>query len=334
MKRFYVLIISFLLVFLLILWIGPGNIFNAFKTADRKLILFAIFIHLLAVGVRSLRWGIIIKKPLELKKNYVVTTIGIFAGNFSPMRTAGEPLKAIVGKRINEISLSEGLSAGLTERFFDLAIVSLLLILSCIWMPKVLYLSILGAIISLGVVALIYFLNWREDTSIWLYKKIHPLIEKLPIGEDVLDKLYAKSIDGLKSMVKYTHSFTTSKNLIFVFILSFTSWILECFRLLIVFYAFDIKISLISIIIIFLLANIIGVLSALPGGIGSIEISLTGLFVLFGIPATIGGSIALIDRLVSFWVVSALGIIFSFYYAKDILEEIKKYTIDFRVSKK
>jgi hypothetical protein len=82
-----------------------------------------------------------------------------------------------------------------------------------------------------------------------------------------------------------------------------------------------------AIIIIFLLANVIGVLSALPGGIGSIEISLTGLFVLFGVPSALAGSIALVDRLVSFWLVNVLGIIFSAYYARDILDEIKKYTI-------
>ena len=80
--------------------------------------------------------------------------------------------------------------------------------------------------------------------------------------------------------------------------------------------------------IIFILANVVGVLSALPGGLGSIEISLTGLFVLFGVPSALAGSIALVDRLVSFWLVTALGIIFSAYYARDILDEIKNYSID------
>ncbi|MGV8143530.1 MAG: flippase-like domain-containing protein, partial [Methanothermobacter sp.] len=84
----------------------------------------------------------------------------------------------------------------------------------------------------------------------------------------------------------------------------------------------------VAIIIIFLLANVIGVISALPGGIGSIEISLTGLFVLFGVPSAMAVSITLIDRLVSFWLVNIIGIIFSAYYARDILDEIKKYTIN------
>ena len=112
-----------------------------------------------------------------------------------------------------------------------------------------------------------------------------------------------------------------------VFLLTSASWILECVRLYVVFMAFNVEINFVAIIIIFLLANIIGIVSALPGGIGSIELSLTGLFVLFGVPSTVGGSIAMVDRLASFWVVSALGIVFSAYYARDILDEIKGYTL-------
>jgi uncharacterized protein (TIRG00374 family) len=331
LKRFYVFIISIILIILLILWIGPQNIINAFKTASWKWLIVALLIHLLAVGVRSFRWGFIINKPSEFKNNYIVKTIGLFAGNFSPMRTAGEVLNAVAGKKINKISLHEGLSAGLTERFFDLLIVGLLLILASIWIGKVRYISILGAFLSLVIVALIYFVNWREGSSIWLYEKIHPFLSKLPINENTLNNMYLKFTEGLKGMIKYTNTFTTKGNITFVLILAVVSWLLECLRLYVVFYAFNVQMDFASIVVILLLANVIGVITLLPGGMGSIEISLTGLFVLFGVPSALAGSIALADRLVSFWAVSVLGIIFSSYYAKGILGEIKNFTMDLKV---
>lgn len=98
MKRFYVFSISIILIILLILWIGPQNIINAFKTASWKWLLVAFLIHLLAVGVRSFRWGFSINKRFEFKNNYIVKTIGLFAGNFSLMRTAGEVLNAVAVK--------------------------------------------------------------------------------------------------------------------------------------------------------------------------------------------------------------------------------------------
>ncbi|MCE5213719.1 MAG: UPF0104 family protein [Methanobacterium sp.] len=326
MKQFYVLLFSILLLVILILWIGPSNIVKALETANWWFILLAAVIHLVVVWIRSLRWGFIINQTTEFKKNFIVKTIGLFAGNFSPMKSAGEVLTALVGKKINEISLSEGLSAGLTERFFDLAIVGSLLIISGLLLPKIRFIAILGGALSLTVMFVVYLINWREGSGVWLYDKIHPLISKLPIKKEVLDNLYHRLTEGLQGMISYSNTFSTTKNLSFVFILSLMSWLLECVRLYTVFYAFNLEINFLAIVIIFLLANVIGILSALPGGIGSIEISLTGLLVLFGVPSALAGSIALIDRLVSFWLVNALGIIFALYYARDILDEIK-YTI-------
>jgi conserved hypothetical protein len=150
----------------------------------------------------------------------------------------------------------------------------------------------------------------------------------------VVENFYQKFTEGLRSMIEYTKTFSSLKNMLVVFVLTAASWLLECVRLYVVFVAFNVEISFVAIIIIFLLANIIGIVSALPGGIGSIELSLTGLFVLFGVSSTVGASIAMVDRLASFWVVTALGIIFCSYYAQDILEEIKGYTLGLKSSKK
>lgn len=146
--------------------------------------------------------------------------------------------------------------------------------------------------------------------------------------------MYFKFTEGLKGMTKYTNSFATSENLILVLIFSMSSWILEFLRLYMVFYAFNVEISFVFIVIILLFADVIGIISLLPGGIGSTEITLTGLFMLFGVSQTLAGSIALTDRLISFWMISMLGIIFSSYYSKDILSEIKSFTLDIGVLKK
>lgn len=279
------------------------------------------------IGVRSLRWGFIINQPKEFKKNYIVKAIGLFAGNFSPMRSAGEILNAVAGKNINGISISEGLSAGLTERFFDLSMAGMLLIIVGFSMPKFKYVAIIGGLMSIGLVIVVYLVNWNEKTSLWLYKKLHYTLHKFPINKEKLDNINEKISNGLHSMIEYTRSFTNFRNLVFVLLLTMVSWLMECLRLYIVFYAFNVNISFVAIIVIFFLANLVGIISILPGGIGSIEISLTALFVLFGVSGALAGTIALTDRLVSFWIVTILGVIFSTYYARDILDEIKGHVI-------
>jgi len=96
------------------------------------------------------------------------------------LRTAGEVMNALAGKKLNKITLHEELSAGLTERFFDLLIVGIFLLLSAILIEKIRYLAILGASLSLICVLIIYFINWKEDASIKIYKKIHSYPSKTP----------------------------------------------------------------------------------------------------------------------------------------------------------
>ena len=146
------------------------------------------------------------------------------------MRTGGEVLSAVAGKKINQITLSEGLSAGLTERFFDSIIVAVLLITCAFLIPKVKLIAILGGLVSLGLLLLIYLINWREDTSLWIYNRVHYIFRFLPLSEELVENFYHKFTVGLKSIVEYTRLFSSLKNLLIVLLLTTGSWIFECVR--------------------------------------------------------------------------------------------------------
>ncbi|WP_414470447.1 flippase-like domain-containing protein [Methanobacterium sp. ACI-7] len=333
MRSIYVFIIGLLLLGILIFWIGPLDIYYTIKDINKVYLAAAITAYLIAVFVKSIRWGFIINKPYEFKDNFVVRTIGLLGSNLSPMRTGGIALTALAGKKINKVSLHEGLSAGLTERFADLIIVGILLVISAAFIEKIRMIALIGAFLILVTLILIYCLNWREGSSVWFYEKIHFVLSKLPVKESTLDNVYNKIVNGLKGMVSYTRSYSNTKNISVVLILTIISWTFECLRLLFVFYAFNIDINPITAVLILLLANIAGVVTALPGGIGAVEISLTGLSMFFGIPEAASGSIAIVDRFISFWLINLLGILFSLFYTKGILGDLKGYMSGIQTSK-
>lgn len=324
LRSIYIFIIGLSLLAILVLWIGPVNLYYTIKDINKTYFAAAILVYFLAVFIKSVRWGFIINKPCEFKDNFVVRTIGLLGSNLSPMRTGGIALTAIAGKKINKISLHQGLSAGLTERFADLIIAGFLLVLSAAFIEKIRVIALIGAGLMFITLIVIYLLNWKEGSGLWLYDKIHHVLSKLPVKDRYLEKLYYKVVNGLKGMVNYTRSYSNSKNMSVILVLTAISWILECSRLLLVFYAFNIDIGLVTVILILLLANITGVVTALPGGIGAVEISLTGLCMFFGIPEGVSAGIAILDRFISFWLINLMGIIFSLFYAKGILGDLKK----------
>ncbi|HIH62505.1 MAG TPA: UPF0104 family protein [Methanobacteriales archaeon] len=329
MKKLYVFILSLILLLILIGWVGPSNVIYAFLGVRWLIIILAIIVHFIIVFIRSLRWGFIIDKKRSYVDNFIVKTIGLFAGNLSPMRSAGEIINALAGKKINKIPISRGLSAGLTERFFDLGIAGSLLIIAALFIPMIRWIALIGGSISILLTALIYLVNWKEGIGIRLYDRIHRILERSPIAEKTLDNIYDKITVTIINIIEHTKSYSSRSDVLIIFSLSLLSWLMECIRLYLVFLAFGVHTSFFVIVIIFLLANFIGVISMLPGGLGSIEISLTTLFILFQIPANVAGSIALMDRIISFWMINFLGLIFSGYYAGEILEDIK-LTLDIK----
>lgn len=322
-KSIIIFSISFLLILSLILWIGPYKLYKTVIKANWNLLVLAMFTHIFAIIIRSVRWGILTREN-DLKKNFIVKTIGLFAGNITPSRAGGEPITALAGKKINKISFSLGMSAGLVERFFDLGVVGIILIIVGFSMPKLRFIAIIGGLLSILITVLIYVFAWNAKIGTMLYVKFHNILKFLPLDEEILDNLYVKAINTIEKIVTETRKISVFR-LFLVSLLSILSWLTECFRLYLVILAFNKYIAFPLVVVLFLIVNVVGIVSALPGGMGSIEVSSTGLLVLFKIPSSIAGSIAFMDRVVSFWLVTILGLAFSIYYAPDILDETKKY---------
>lgn len=212
MKKNYFLLIGFILIILIILWIHPYEIIKDLQKANIYYIIFACFIHLFIICLRALRWGFIINQTYKIKRNFIVKTISLFAGNFTPMKAGGEVLSAMAGVEINKISASKGLSAAITERFFDLTITSCLLLGSTFFIPQPYTLiPLIGGIINTIVVLFIYLLNWREEAGLWILDKIRSILLKLRCNSRRVEKMHVSIQNGVKNMVQHSISFTNLK---------------------------------------------------------------------------------------------------------------------------
>jgi uncharacterized protein (TIRG00374 family) len=331
MKKIYLSLVGLVLIGFMIWFIGIDKIVDAIKTSNPYYILLALIVNLICLVIRSFRWGFIIGKLNDFKDNFIVKMIGLFAANITPIRSGGEVFTAVAGKKINGISLANGFSAGFIERLFDSVIAFLLLFCCNFLIPGNLIsessnqnILLIGTISTFVFLAFLYLFNWKKGFNVYIYNLIHSIIKFLPISKDFLDRLYSKMTYGLNDMVKYSKEFSNAKNLIGVFLLSLIPWLMECLRLYLVLLAFNIHISFMVVVFIFFMADIVGIVSFLPGGMGSFEIVVTTLLISFNVPVAIAGTVILVDRLLlSFWLVNLIGMIFTLHYTEDIFESLK-----------
>ena len=103
--------------------------------------------------------------------------------------------------------------------------------------------------------------------------------------------------------------------------LSFVIWIFEILRVYVVFIAFGAKVTPILIGEVFILASFVGMVPLLPGGLGAID----GIMILFyshaGITTSISAAATVVERLISFWMTTILGVIFLLKFGTSVLDK-------------
>lgn len=103
------------------------------------------------------------------------------------------------------------------------------------------------------------------------------------------------------------NSFSNTNTFVNVSILTVVSWFLG--RFLLVTMALGVDLNLPTIIFVALAASLLTAIPLTPAGLGAVEVSIVGILAIMGIDTAIGTSIALLDRLISYWSVLAIGVV-------------------------
>ena len=88
------------------------------------------------------------------------------------------------------------------------------------------------------------------------------------------------------------------------------------------FLAFGANVNFIIIAEVFIVACLVGMIPLLPGGIGSIDSVMILFFSKAGIPYSISAAATVIERLISLWMATIIGLAILPYYGSSVLDKI------------
>lgn len=121
---------------------------------------------------------------------------------------------------------------------------------------------------------------------------------------------------------KWVHSYANSTGLIskkhwyIQFFLSLIVWVLFPIKMAILCQSVGIELSFMLIIAITMTAYMMGMLPITPGGIGTFEGTMMGLLGIVGVSASVGMTMAIVFRVITFWFVIAVSTLFVIVYRK------------------
>ncbi len=332
-KTILLLGISVLILAVMLWFVGIDQVIDALKVANLWIIALAILTQVFTYFLYTLRWQILNKladMDVGIKRLLPMVLVGLAVNNITPSgRGGGEPVRAyILSKEREEFHFEDTFATVVADRALDtfpfivlaaITIVSMTLFFKLdLWLLVVMVLAVIAIIAVL--IILIYMCinpNFGKRVEGWIIGIVRRFYKK---NSEKLENQIHEAIFGFQGTMKMLIS--NKRGLTYTLILSFIIWLFEILRVYLVFLAFGANVNLIVIGEVFIVACLVGMIPLLPGGLGAID----GLMIIFysaaGVSTSISAAATVIERLISFWMATIIGMVIMPYYGSSVLEKI------------
>lgn len=324
--------ISLLILAVMLYFVGIDDVINALKVADLGIIALAIVVQIFTYYLYTLRWKVlnnIANIDAGILKLLPMVLVGLAVNNITPSgRGGGEPVRAYLLSREADYPMEETFAAVVADRALDTFPFVFLAILTIVGM--VLYFDVSSALLVVMIVAVIAIV---AILVLLIYMSINPKFGKRVDGWIIglVRRFYKKNSEELEEKIHgVIKGFQDTMNMVihnkkvlyYALPLSFVIWIFEILRVYLVFLAFGANVNPVVIGEVFILASLVGMIPLLPGGLGAVD----GIMIIFytaaGITASISAGATVIERLISFWMATILGLVILPYYGSSVLDKI------------
>ena len=331
-KTLFFLGLSIVILAVMLYLVGIDQVIEALKLAKLEFIGIAIALQIFTYYLYTLRWKILnnlADMDVGIKKLLPMVLVGLAVNNITPSgRGGGEPVRAYILAKEKNYPMQETFATVVADRALDTFPFVLLAVLTIIGMALYLdfdlWLLILMILAVTAIVIILIFLiymsinpNFGKRVDGWIIGLVRRFYKKN--SEELEDKIH-NVISGFQDTMKLV--IYNKKVMYYALPLSFIIWIFEILRVYFVFLAFGAHVNPVVIGEVFILACLAGMIPLLPGGLGAVD----GIMIIFysaaGITASISAAATVIERLISFWMATILGLVILPYYGSSVLDKI------------
>lgn len=331
-KTLFFLGLSIAILAVMLYLVGIDQVIETLKLAKLEFIGIAIALQIFTYYLYTLRWKILnnlADMDVGIKKLLPMVLVGLAVNNITPSgRGGGEPVRAYILAKENNYPMQETFATVVADRALDTFPFVLLAVLTIIgmamyfdfdlWLLILMILAVTAIVIIL--ILLIYMSinpNFGKRVDGWIIGLVRRFYKKN--SEELEDKIH-NVISGFQDTMKLV--IYNKRVMYYALPLSFIIWIFEILRVYFVFLAFGAHVNPVVIGEVFILACLAGMIPLLPGGLGAVD----GIMIIFysaaGITASISAAATVIERLISFWMATILGLVILPYYGSSVLDKI------------
>ena len=312
-------------------FIGIDEVIKDLMLSNLWFVLLAVVLQFFAYFLYTLRWHIINKTAdinMGIRKLLPMVLVSLAVNNITPSgRGGGEPVRAYLLAKEGNYKFEDTFATVIADRALDtfpFVILSILTIIGIIFtfsldMALIAFLVLCVAGITALVILLIYICvnqSFGVKLTKWIIKLVRRFYKNYTINTE------KRIVEAVVSFQSRMNALMRDKDILYYALpLSFVIWIFEILRVYAVFLAFGARVSPILIGEVFIIASLVGMIPLLPGGLGAVD----GMMILFyssaGITASISAAATVVERLISFWMTTFLGLLVLPFYGTSVLDK-------------
>ncbi len=309
-------LVGLLIVILLFIYLFVNTDFNELwinlKNTSIYIILLLILMQLITQLLLGLQWHRITKTILLKSKFstilYILTTGSVVEAITPGAKVGGEVTRLYYLK--NEFNTSSTNSANiiLIQKSISMTVLFSICLISFLYLSQTISLGLststqilINVMCVILIIFFILFLFCSKKLSNFLGKSNNSIILKI--------NKFIESYSVATKMI-------SKKEWIIQFIISLLVWGLFPIKMFVLCYSSGLDLNFFVIIAITMTSYMIGTLPLTPGGLGTFEGTMIGLFSLVSINSAISTSITIVFRVITFWFVMLISTIYAIVYRR------------------
>ncbi|MGD0076050.1 MAG: lysylphosphatidylglycerol synthase transmembrane domain-containing protein [Candidatus Binataceae bacterium] len=276
--------------------IDPRDLEHALREMEGKWLIAGVAVYLGAIGLRCLRWGILLRAAGTVKWRHAAEALVTgFAANYILPGRVGELFRADYARRVFNMSRFTALGTIVVERVCDGVVLVCALWIGFAWIlltrlaaPEKAWVLLVGAAASIlfGAALIFILLSQRID------------LRRFGVMESIATR-WDRLIDGVASVLR-GHATVVAACSIGV-------WILEVLALASVVRSFGVSLSPPESLMLLGLASLSTLVPTAPGYVGTFQLVFAHIFAMFGYPQATGIIAATAVQIFCFGSVTILG---------------------------
>ena len=309
-KTILLLGISIIILLVMLWFVGIDQVISALKLTNLYIIALAIATQIVTYFLYTLRWQILNNESnmnVSIRELLPMVLVGLAVNNITPSgRGGGEPVRAYILSKEKNYQFEETFATVVADRALDTLLLAVMIV------------AVIAIIILLAVIVYMCINpGFGNRVDGWIIGIVRRFYKKNTVE---LENKIHEAVFGFQDTMKGLVS--NKKALYYTVPLSFLIWIFEIIRVYLVFLAFGANVNLIVIGEVFIVASLVGMIPLLPGGLGAIDGVMILLYSSAGITSSVSAAATVIERLISFWMATIIGLVILPKYGSSILDKI------------